>query len=228
MPTSSACADGFEEDDALKGPQPWFADKTGSGTKRHAPATLRNRGVITDVLRRELPEQGTVLEIASGSGEHVMHFAQHFSRLVWQPSDPDPTARASIGAWCADAALPNILPPLDIDAASGEWTIECVDAMLCINMIHISPWQATLGLFDGALRLLGEGAPLILYGPFLQAEVETAPSNLAFDIQLRERDPRFGIRSVDDVDRAATERGFVRTALHSMPANNIMLIYRRS
>lgn len=207
--------------------RPWYAggDRTG---KRHAPATLRNREAIADILARELPDAGIVLEVASGSGEHAVHFARRFPALVWQPSDPDPAARGSIMAWMAEEGLSNIEPPLDLDAAAGNWQAERADAVFCANMIHISPWKATLGLFAGAARLLGAGAPLILYGPFLEAAVDTAPSNLAFDGQLRAMDPRFGMRAVEELDRLASCHGLVRTARYAMPANNLTLVYRVS
>lgn len=210
--------------------RPWFAGDAarsgGAAAKRHAPATLRNRDVIADVLARELPATGLVLEVASGSGEHVTHFAARFPALDWQPSDPDPIARASISAWVEEIALANICPTLDLDAASPEWPIPDAAAILCINMTHIAPWAATVGLFAGAARLLKRGAPLILYGPFLKADVETAPSNLAFDTQLRSHNPAYGLRAVEDMDRVANEHGFARTACHSMPANNLTLVYR--
>lgn len=194
--------------------------------RRHAPATARNRDPIAAVLRAELPPSGLVLEVASGTGEHCAWFASLFPALDWQPSDPDAAALDSIAAWTASAGCRNIRPPLVLDAGAPDWPVAHGDAILCINMVHISPWAATLGLLDGAARLLSPGAPLILYGPYLRAEVETAPSNLAFDADLRLRDPRWGIRSVEAMDAAAAERGLARTALHDMPANNIMLVYR--
>ncbi len=210
--------------------RPWFAGEAihpgGDTAKRHAPATLRNRDAIADVLSRELPASGMVLEVASGSGEHIIHFAGRFPALNWQPSDPDPIARRSTAAWIEDAALSNILPPIDIDTSTPDWPIGATAAIVCINMTHIAPWVATLGLFAGAARLLEHGAPLILYGPFLKADSETAPSNIAFDAQLRSRDSAYGLRAVEDIDRLAEAHGFVRTACHSMPANNLTLVYR--
>lgn len=205
--------------------RPWFSGN-GEGERRHAPATLRNRDAIAGVLVRELPESGLVLEVASGSGEHAVHFAARFPALRWQPSDPDPSARASIAAWSQEAALPNLLPPVDLDAASASWPVIAPAAILCINMVHITPWASTLGLLDGAARLLTPNSPLILYGPFRRADVDTAPGNLAFDAQLKAMDTRFGLRAVEDVDQAAEERGLVRTALYPMPANNLTLVYR--
>ncbi|WP_426257941.1 DUF938 domain-containing protein [Sphingomonas sp. DC1600-2] len=197
--------------------------EAGSEDRRHAPATLRNRMAIADVLRETLPSAGLVLEIASGSGEHAAYFAQEFPALDWQPSDPDPDARRSIGAWCEGIA--NVLPPLDLDAAAGTWPVAGADAVLCVNMVHISPWDATLGLLAGAAKLLPPDAPLILYGPFLQAGVPTAPSNLAFDESLRARDSRWGLRSVEAVTAAATS--FSLDQCLAMPANNLLLVFCR-
>lgn len=209
----------------MTGGRPWFSGGDQSG-KLHAPAALRNRDAIAEVLARELPESGLVLEIASGSGEHIVSFAVYFPALRWQPSDPDPVARASIAAWGAEAALSNLLPPLDLDASATDWPISSADAIVCVNMTHIAPWAATLGLLAGASRLLPFGAPLIVYGPFVMSGIETAPSNLAFDAQLKRMDPRFGLRAVEDIDGEAEKRGFTRTACHAMPANNLILVYR--
>ncbi|MEG3178592.1 DUF938 domain-containing protein [Sphingomonas sp. RB3P16] len=203
---------------------PWIPAEAGVEARRHAPATLRNRMAIADTLRDVLPLSGTVLEVASGSGEHAAYFAGEFPALDWQPSDPDPSARVSIAAWCD--GIDNVLPPLEIDAAAAAWPVDRADAVLCINMVHISPWEATLGLMAGAGRLLAAGAPLILYGPFLQDGVETAPSNLEFDDSLRARDPRWGIRSVEAVREAAT--GFELDQTIAMPANNLLLVFRRT
>jgi SAM-dependent methyltransferase len=195
--------------------------------RRHAPATARNREPIAAVLRAELPPSGLVLEVASGTGEHCAHFAPLFPALDWQPTDPDPLSLASIAAWGESAACPNIRPPLALDASAPDWPVAHADAMLCVNMVHISPWEVTLGLLDGAARMLAPGAPLILYGPYIREGVETAPSNRAFDADLRRRDPRWGLRAIEAMDAAAAERGLSRTALHDMPANNIMPVYRR-
>ncbi len=194
--------------------------------RRHAPATLRNRDAIAAILRDELPASGVVLEVASGSGEHAVHFAQNFPDLDWQPTDPDPAALASIAAWRGDADLPNLLSPLQLDAA-GDWPATRVDAILCINMVHISPWEATLGLLRGAGALLPTGGLLYLYGPYLRDGVETAPSNLAFDASLRSRDPRWGIRAVEDVVAAAAAQGLRFDRLIEMPANNLSLLFRK-
>lgn len=194
-------------------------------TRRHAPATTRNREPIAAVLAEALPRSGLVLEVASGSGEHCAWFAERFPALDWQPSDPDEAARASIRAWCA--GLPNVLPPLDLDAATAHWPAEHADALLCINMVHISPWEATLGLMAGAARLLAPGAPLILYGPYRQRSVPTAESNEAFDVSLKSRDPRWGLRLVEEVSAAADSRGLRLERIVPMPANNLSLVFRR-
>jgi hypothetical protein len=200
-------------------------DGPSADDRRHAPATLRNRDAITDVLRTVLPERGLVLEVASGSGEHAVHFARAFPAFDWQPTDPDPAALASIAVWSADAALPNLRPPLRLDAAAQAWPLDGADAVLCINMVHISPWAATVGLFRGCERVLQSGAPLILYGPYLEDDVETAPSNLAFDRSLKERNPDWGLRTLAAIDDIAAGSGFRRVRRVEMPANNLMLVY---
>jgi hypothetical protein len=195
-----------------------------------APAAQRNRGPILEVLRRVLPASGRVLEIASGSGEHVVYFAKALPDLVWQPSDPDPAALESIKAWIAHAGLSNILPPLGLDVARARWAyaIDKVAALYCANMIHIAPWEACLGLLYGAEELLSPGAPLVLYGPFLRGGVHTAPSNAAFDASLRRQDPRWGLRDLDDVVREAGLRGFELAQVEEMPANNLTVVLRKA
>lgn len=199
----------------------------GEADKRHAPATLRNRDAILAVLLEALPPSGLVLEVASGSGEHAVHFAAALPALDWQPSDPDPAALASIEAWRGEAGLPNLHAPILLDAAA-DWPIDRADAILCINMVHISPWAATVGLFTHGARLLRKDAPLILYGPYFQADVAPAPSNVAFDASLRTRDPRWGIRALEDVAVLATAQGFALDRVQAMPANNLTLIFCRS
>lgn len=191
--------------------------------KRHAPATERNREPIAAVLAETLPATGHVLEIASGTGEHCAWFAERFPELTWQPSDPDGDALASIAAWTEGMA--NVRPPLEIDASAGDFP--AADAILCVNMVHISPWEATLGLMAGAGAALAPGAPLILYGPYRREGVETAPSNEAFELWLKDKDPRFGLRFVEAVSAAAAARGLALERLVEMPANNLMLVYRR-
>lgn len=195
--------------------------------KQHAPATLRNREPIAAVLADELPPAGLVLEIASGTGEHARYFAGRFPGLVWQPSDPDQAALASIVAWQEDGDTPNLLPPVLLDAAEANWPVGRADALLCINMVHISPWEATAGLFAGASRILPAGAALVLYGPYLEGDVPTAPSNMAFDESLKMRDPRWGIRDLSAIDALAEGDGVRRTRREAMPANNLTLVYRK-
>ncbi len=195
--------------------------------KRHAPATARNSEPLAKILDQELPGTGLVLEVASGSGEHAVFMARHFPRLTWQPSDLDGRALDSVAAWREEAGLANLCEPFVLDAASDRWPIESADALLCVNMIHISQWDATEGLFRNATHLLPPGAPLIVYGPFFEDEVETAPSNNAFDADLRRRNPEWGLRNVDRVDALGVSSGFARTARHEMPANNLTLVYRK-
>jgi hypothetical protein len=196
-------------------------------SRRHAPATARNRDPILAVLRRHLPARGLVLEVSSGTGEHAVHFAAGLPGLAWQPSDPDPAARASIAAWAADAALPNLRPPLDLDAAGATWPVTQAEAVVCINMIHIAPWSAGLGLLRGAARILQAGGPLLLYGPFRQGGTHTAPSNADFDADLRARNPEWGVRDLEAVAAAAAAEGFGPPAIEAMPANNLTLVFRR-
>ncbi|KRB79337.1 SAM-dependent methyltransferase [Sphingomonas sp. Root710] len=198
-----------------------------TNARRYAPATERNREPILAILRDALPASGTILEVASGTGEHAIHFAAALPGLVWQPSDPDPSALASIRAWAEGAKLPNLRPPLLLDAAAPRWPVPKADAILCINMLHISPWEATIGLMQGAARLLDEGAPLFLYGPYRRAGIPTAPSNEAFDESLKTRDPRWGLRDLDTVVALAGEHGLALDRVVEMPANNLSLLLRR-
>jgi hypothetical protein len=208
--------------------QPRFYETPSAGARRSAPAALRNRAPIADVLAEWLPERGLVLEIASGTGEHAVYFAERFPAHEWQPSDVHPDALTSIAAWREAAPLANLRVPLTVDAASTDWPIDCADAVLSINMVHISPWRSALGLLDGAARLLSAGSPLILYGPWLKDDIPTAPSNLDFDADLKRRDPAWGLRRVEDFGAAAEQRGFNLAAARTMPANNMMLLWRKS
>ena len=194
--------------------------------RRSAPAVHRNREPIADVLAQWLPQGGTVLEVASGSGEHAVAFAERFPNLSWQPSDSHPDALASIAAWRNEAALANVREPIVIDARTTDWPIDRADAVLNINMAHISPWEASLGLIESAARLLSRDGPLILYGPWLKDGIETAPSNLAFDADLKRRDPQWGLRRVEDFAQAAEACGFAFVEWRQMPANNLMLLFR--
>ena len=204
-------------------PQP-APEATPEAARRHAPATLRNREAILAVLRPALPATGLVLEVASGSGEHCAFLAAALPGLTFQPSDPDPDARASTDAWCPGQA--NIRPALALDAA-GAWPALRAQAVLCINMVHISPWAATLGLLRQAAAVLPAGAPLYLYGPYREGGAHTAESNAAFDASLRERNPAWGVRDLEAVAEAAAAQGFGAPAVTRMPANNLSLLFRR-
>jgi SAM-dependent methyltransferase len=192
-------------------------------TRQHAPATERNREPIREVLARVLPPCGTVLEIASGTGEHAVYFARAFPQLGWQPTDVDPVALASIAAWRDAEGPPNLMPPRALHVATEDWP--AADAIVCINMLHIAPWSAALALFAGAARVLVPGAVLVTYGPYL-IDGETASSNREFDRSLRARDPGWGVREVRELEAAA--RGFVLEEVVALPANNHGLIWRRT
>jgi len=179
------------------------------------------------VLTDWLPDSGLALEIASGTGEHALAFALRFANLDWQPSDPDPQALASIEAWRRDGP-PNMLQPLLIDTRSDDWPARRADAMLCINMVHISPWNSAIGLLAGAHRILASGGSLILYGPWLEAAVEAAASNLAFDQSLKARNSEWGLRLVEDFAAEAAMRGLILADRREMPSNNIMLRFDRA
>jgi SAM-dependent methyltransferase len=195
--------------------------------RRSAPSALRNRGLILDVLKQVLPATGGVLELASGSGEHVVYFAEQLPDLLWQPSDPSADARASIAAWRETDGTPNVLPPIDLNALAPVWPVERADAIIAINMVHISPWAATIRLMAQAGRLLPAGGPLYLYGPYRQTDVPFAESNAAFDADLRRRNPEWGIRQVDDVAAEAMANGLKLDEVIPMPANNLSLVFRR-
>ena len=195
---------------------------------RVSPSTARNREPILDVLRACLPSQGEVLEIAAGAGEHAVYFARAFPGLEWRPTDPDPQALASISAWREHAGLPNLMAPLALDAAEPDsWPISRADAVISINMVHISPWRATQGLMAGAGRVLPAGGVLFLYGPYLEDEVPTAPSNLAFDESLKSRNPEWGIRRREEVEAEARRQGLALERRVEMPANNLALVLRK-
>jgi SAM-dependent methyltransferase len=204
-----------------------FYEAPAAGARRSAPAALRNREPIAQVLSDWLPKSGLVLEIASGTGEHAVHFAQRFPALEWQPSDIHPDALASISEWRRQTNQPNLLMPLALDCASLQWPIGNVDAVLSINMVHISPWESALGLIEGAARLLAPAGPLILYGPWLKDDVDLAASNRSFDDELKRRDPRWGLRRVEDFAAAAAHGGLELQETRTMPANNMMLLLRR-
>ena len=195
--------------------------------RRYAPAVARNREPILEVLQRYLPLRGLVLEVASGSGEHVTHFAKTSAPdLIFQPSDPNSGARASIDAWTATLGLRNIRRAIGLDAAS-EVPIACADSVLCINMIHIAPWTAAIGLMRGAAAVLPLGGMLYVYGPFRREGRHTAPSNEAFDRDLRTRDPAWGVRDIEAVATLAAAHGFAEPLITEMPANNLSLFFER-
>ncbi|CAN5400870.1 DUF938 domain-containing protein [soil metagenome] len=198
-----------------------------SDARLSSPAALRNRDPILDVLRSVLPARGTVLEIASGSGEHITYFAAACRTLTWQPSDPSAEARASIAGWLAVERPANVLAPLALDASAPDWPVNQAEAILAINMVHISPWDATLGLLAGASRLLPAGRPLFLYGPYRRGEAPLAPSNAAFDADLKARNPDWGIRDLDTVAAAADTLGLSLDRVVEMPANNLSVVFVR-
>jgi SAM-dependent methyltransferase len=191
--------------------------------KEHSPAAERNAEPILAVLRRVLPSQGVILEIASGTGQHAVHMARALPGIEWQPSDPQAQARASIAAWRAEAALANLRAPIALDVVQ-PWPIDHADAIVCMNMLHISPWAAAEALFAGAARVLAPAAVLYTYGPYL-IDGATAPSNLAFDASLRGRNPAWGVREVRDLERIAG--GFTLDEIIAMPANNHSLVWKR-
>jgi SAM-dependent methyltransferase len=193
--------------------------------KLESPSVARNRDALAAALADWLPAWGTVLEVASGSGEHALHFARRFPHLRFQPSDPDAEARASIAAYAEEAALPNLHSPLALDVLDAA-AFPAADAVLCINMIHIAPADAIEGLLRHAAAALAPGAPLLLYGPFLRDGVPTAPSNLDFDRSLRERDARWGLRRLEDV-AALARPDFDGPEIREMPANNLLVRFRR-
>jgi SAM-dependent methyltransferase len=196
--------------------------------KRVAAAADRNKEAIAEVLAEVLPRSGLVVEVASGTGQHAAHFAARFPAVTWQPTDLSPEARASIEAYRGELGLPNLLSPLPLDAAGAAWPVARAEAVLCINMIHIAPWAACLGLLRGAGRILPVEAPLVLYGPFAIDGDFTAPSNVAFDQRLRGEDPAWGVRELREVERAALEAGLRLDRVVPRPANNHVVVFRRA
>lgn len=201
--------------------------------ERHAagllesPAAERNKQPILEVLERALPPRGVVLEIASGTGQHVVHFARALPALEWQPSDPDAALRQTIERRLALDPERNVRTPLTLDVHDEPWPIERADALVCINMIHIAPWSAAVALFRGAGRRLPAGAPLVLYGPYKQGGRHTAPSNAAFDESLRARNAEWGVRDLEEVTALAGEHGFAPVEVVAMPANNLTVVFAR-
>ncbi len=196
---------------------------------RVSPSTARNREPILQVLTPRLPASGLVLEVAAGAGEHAVYNAAALPHLQWQPTDPDPEALASIAAWRDHAALPNLLSPLHLDASDPDsWPVDHADAVVNINMIHISPWAAAEGLMAGAGRVLPAGGLLFLYGPYIEADAPTAPSNLAFDRSLKDRNPAWGLRRLDDVTALAAAQDLELIERIPMPANNLSVVFRKT
>ncbi|RFU49408.1 DUF938 domain-containing protein [Paraburkholderia sp. DHOC27] len=200
---------------------------TSTAVRQHAPAAERNREPILAVLREVLPPAGLVLEIASGTGQHVIHFAAALPALDWQPSDPDADARASIAAWTAHSGLTNVRAPLALNVEGTPWGVEAAQAVLCINMVHISPWTATQALFAGADRLLERGGVLYLYGPYRRDGAHTSPGNEAFDQQLQSRNPAWGVRDMEAVVALGDAHGFACGEPVAMPANNFSLVFTK-
>ena len=193
-----------------------------------SPSAERNKDPILGVLRRVLPPQGTVLEIASGTGQHIVHFAKAFPQFTWQPSDADAEMRESIGIRVQGEGLANVALPLELDVIALPWPARKADAVVCINMTHVAPWPATEALFQGASTLLPPGHVLFLYGPYRRSGGHTAPSNERFDADLRARDPAWGLRDLEAVSEAAASAGFALAEIVDMPANNFSLVFRRT
>jgi Protein of unknown function (DUF938) len=197
--------------------------------RQYAPATERNREAILEVLLDVLPPTGTVLEVSSGTGEHAVFFAPRLQPRKWLPSDPNPLALASINAWRSYANCENLYPPIALDASVSNWElgdIEPISAIANINMIHIAPWEASLGLMAGAGQILPPGGILYLYGPFTRGGKHTAPSNEAFDESLREQNPDWGVRDLDEVVAVAKSRQLTLVKTVAMPANNLSVIFQ--
>jgi hypothetical protein len=201
-------------------------EKRADGTWFTASAE-RNKGPILDVLARVLPTRGVVLELASGTGQHVSHFAKAFSGLTWQPSDPDAELRESIALRVRAERLPNVNPPIDLDVARLPWPLQTADALVCINLIHVAPWSATLTLFEGAKALLPTQHVLLLYGPYRRYGRHTSESNAQFDFDLRAHNPEWGLRDLEAVSDVAGRSGFVLAEIVDMPANNLSLVFKR-
>jgi len=211
--------------------------------RQYAPATQRNREPILEILLQVLPSTGTILEVASGSGEHAVFFAPYLTPRKWLPSDPNPISRDSIIAWSAHFSSHNLYPPIDLDVRAPIWSVEKeassewldhreldnspIRAIVSINMIHISPWSASLGLMAGANRILSPGGILYLYGPYKKGGKHTSPSNAAFDESLRAQNPEWGIRDLDEVVAAADTQHLTLLETYQMPANNFSVVFQR-
>ena len=194
--------------------------------RRYFAAVPRNRDVILEVLRRVLPENAAVLEVASGSGEHGVHFASHLPSVTWYPTDADPELLASINAWRHASDLPNLRPARWLDVLKKPWPTIEVDAVVNINMLQVSPWEACPALFEGVAQVLRPGGVVVMYGPYKRAGKHTSESNASFDATVRENDPRWGVRNLEDVAAAAHTRGLILEEVIEMPANNLAVIFR--
>jgi cyclopropane fatty-acyl-phospholipid synthase-like methyltransferase len=202
------------------------ADALTDGRLR-SPSAERNKGPIAGVLQRVLPESGSVLEVSSGTGQHAVHFARAMPHHVWQPTECDAACLQSIAAWLATEKLENIKAPFYLDVHNKVWPAAHVDAIVCINMIHIAPSSATNALFRGASTIMNSGGELVLYGPFRRQGQHTSPSNESFDRLLRAQNPEWGVRNLDDVAHAAEKAGFDVRESCEMPANNLTVIFRK-
>ena len=203
-----------------------WGDKTADG-KWSTPTAERNKGPILDVLARVLPRRGLVLEIASGTGQHVMHFAKALSGLTWQPSDPDAELRESIALRIQEERRTNVNRPIELDVTKVPWPLQTADAVLAINLIHVAPWPATLALFEGAKALLSTQGVLFLYGPYRRFGRHTSESNAQFDLALRAQNAEWGLRDLEAVADVAARTGFVLAETVEMPANNFSLVFKR-
>lgn len=193
-----------------------------------APSAARNMQPVCDVLQPLLPKRGTVLEIASGSGEHIVKLAELTPETTFQPSDPGEDERRSIDAWRQSLKLDNVQPAISIDATASQWPIASADVVYCMNMIHISPWAATVGLIEGAARTLATDGLLYTYGPYRRDGRHTSTGNETFDQSLRQRNPEWGIRDVEEIISLAESHGFRTPDIVEMPANNLSLLFRRT
>ena len=197
------------------------------GDRLVSPSAERNKAPVADVLRRVLPDQGLVLEVSSGTGQHVVHFARAMPHLRWQATERDEANLRSIASWRGAEALPNVLEPIRLDVVDQPWPVSSAAAVVCLNMIHIAPWAAAEALIRGAEAILAPGGILFLYGPYRREGGHTAPSNEAFDRSLKARDPDWGVRDLEEVARFARQNGFHAPEIFEMPANNLSVFFRR-